>query len=154
ARERCFQQPVILAPWHLDRAEGAQVISYKLRVEQLESAGLEAGDEGHERDLGSVALAGEHALAEGRAAERDVVSTADKGFALVDFEAVAMAALVELAIERADARVDPGARAAGAGLGAALEHRVEVAVDGDGETVGAHGADEAARHVKAIERDD
>src|SRR5262249_11670729 len=65
-----------------------------------------------------------------------------------------MAALVELAIEQANALVDPGAGAAGAGLGAALEHRVEVAVDGDGETVGAHGAGEAARHVKAIERND
>ena len=108
----------------------------------------------HERDLGSVARAVEHAFAEERAAERDAVKAADEGFALVDFEAVAMAALVELAIEHADARIDPGARAAGAGLGAALEHRVEVAVDGDGETVGAHGAGEAARHVKAIERDD
>src|SRR5262249_58751686 len=69
-------------------------------------------------------------------------------------EAVAMAALVELAIQHADARIDPGARAAGAGSGAALEHRVEVAIDGDRETVGAHGAREAARHVKALERDD
>ena len=39
-------------------------------------------------------------------------------------------------------------------LGAAVEHGVEVAVEGDGETVGAHRADEPRRHVKTIERND
>ena len=129
------------------------MIGHELRIEELESAGLETRDEVHERDLGSVARAVEHALAEERATERDAVKTADEGFAVVDFEAVAMTPVVQLAIEHADARVDPRARAAGAGLGAALKHRVEVAVDGDGEAVRAHGAGEAGRQVKAIERD-
>ena len=39
-------------------------------------------------------------------------------------------------------------------LGAAVEHGVEVAVDGDGEAVGAHRAGEPRRQVKAIERND
>ena len=65
-----------------------------------------------------------------------------------------MAALMKLAIEGADARVDPGARAAGPGFRAGLDHGVEVAVDGNGETIGAHRADQPRRHVKAIERND
>src|SRR5262245_21148842 len=96
----------------------------------------------------------EHAFAEERAAERDAVKTADEIFTLVDLDAVAVAPLVELAIKQADTGIDPCARAAGAGLGATLEHAVEVAVDGDGETVGAHRAGEPLRHMKAIERND
>src|SRR5262249_44369823 len=69
-----------------------------------------------------------------RAAERDAVEAADQRVAVIDFEAVAMPALVELAVESANARVDPGARTAGAGLGAARGHGVEGAGDGGGET--------------------
>src|SRR5258708_6489586 len=94
-----------------------------------------------------------HARAEERATERDAVKAPDEGFAVVDFEAVAMTSIVQLAIEHADARVDPRARAAGAGLGAALEHRVEVAVDGDGEAVRAPGAGPAGRQRETIRQD-
>ena len=71
----------------------------------------------------------EHALAEERAAEAHAVEPADQLAVLVGLDAVAMADVVELAIERADARVDPGAGAAGLRLGAAVEHALEVAVD-------------------------
>src|SRR5436190_2507847 len=154
ARERGFQQLVILAPRHLDRAEGPQVIGHELRVEQPKSAGLEARHEVHQCDLGGIARAVEHALAEERAAERNAVEPADELLALVDLETMAMAPFVELAIEHADAPVDPSARAPEARLRAALEHRVEIAVDGDGETVGAHGAGKPCRHVEALERND
>ena len=44
--------------------------------------------------------------------------------------------------------------AAGLRLGAAVDHRVEIAIDGHREAVGAHGTGEPSRHMKAIERDD
>ena len=46
-------------------------------------------------------------------------------------------------------RARPGSR-----LGAAVDHRVEVAVDGDLEAVRAHGAREPRRDVEALERND
>src|SRR3954469_24246662 len=154
AAECCLQELVILPPRYLDRAENPEVIGHELRVQQLEPAGLEPGHEMHERNLGRVACAVEHALAEERAAKWHAVKTPDEGVALVDFQTVAMAAIVQLAIEDADARIDPGARAVGLRLRAALEHGVEVPVHGDGEAVGAHRADEPRRHVKTIERND
>src|SRR5258708_27270845 len=122
----------------------------ELRIQQLDPAGLKPGHEMHERDLGSITGAVEHALAKKRGAECHAIKTADEGVALVDFQAVTMPTVVELAVEDADARIDPGARAVRLRLRAALEHAVEVAVDGDGEPVGAHGAGEPRRHVKTI----
>ena len=45
--------------------------------------------------------------------------------------------LVQLAIQRADAAVDPGARAPGCRFRAAIDHRLEVAIDENLELVGA-----------------
>ena len=42
----------------------------------------------------------------------------------------------------------------GTGCGAAVDDGIEIAVDHDGEAVGAHGARQAVRHVEAIERND
>src|SRR5207253_6239396 len=103
ARERVLQELVILAPRHLDRPEGAQVIGDELGVEQFESTGLQARHQVHQRHLGGVAGAVEHALAKEGAAERDPIKAADQFLALVGLNAVAMPALVELAIEVADA---------------------------------------------------
>src|SRR6202008_4919984 len=96
----------------------------------------------------------EHALAEEGAAEGDAVESADQRVAVVDLDAVAVAPLVELTIEAVDAPVDPGARAARPRFGAAIEHAVEIAVDGDGELIGPHRAGEPCWHMKAVERDD
>src|SRR5262249_50585452 len=147
-------QLVVLAPGNLDRAESLEVIGDKLRVEQLEAAGLQPRGEVYERDLGSVARAMENALAEERAAKRDAVKAADEDVALVHFKRVTVTPLVELTIEHANAAVDPGARPARARLGAAFEHRIEVAIDGHRETVRANRAGKSLRHVKPIERDD
>src|SRR6266849_2016065 len=106
------------------------------------------------RNLGSVARAMEHALAEECAAKRHPIKTADQRLAVIHLQTMAMTALVELAIKLLDTGVDPGARTARPGLCAALEHGVEIAIDGDGETVGAHGAGQPRGHVKAVERDD
>ncbi len=82
----------------------------ELRVEQPVMAGLEPRHQMHERDLGGVADGVEHALAEKGAAETDAIEAADQLLAVIDFDGVAVAALVELAIEIADTDVDPGPR--------------------------------------------
>ena len=105
------------------------MIGDELRVEQPVAAGFEPRDEMHQRDLRGIARAVEHALAEESAAERDAVESADQRVAVVDLDAVAMPSLVEPAIERADTCIDPGAGTARLGLGTALDHRIEVAVD-------------------------
>src|SRR5262249_35219931 len=121
AGERRFQQLVILSPRNLDRAERLEVIGDELRIEQLETAGPQPRGKVDERDLGCIARAVKHALAEERATKRDAVEPADQCAALVHFETVTMATLVELAVEDADAAVNPGARPSRTWLGAAFE---------------------------------
>jgi len=65
-----------------------------------------------------------------------------------------MADAVQSAIEIADARVDPGVRAPGLWLGAAVDHRVEIAITDHREALGAHRAGEPRRDVEGVERDD
>ena len=108
----------------------------------------------HQRDFGRVALEVEHAFAEKRAPEPHAVETADQFFAIINFDPVAMADLVQPRVERTDARIDPGAGAVLAGRGAAVEHGGEVTIDVNLVTIRAHGAGEAARQVKVVERDD
>src|SRR5260221_11897282 len=105
----------------------------------------------HKRDLRSIPHPMEHALAEEGAPERNPVKTAHQVFTFVNLDTMAVAPLVEFAVEHADAGIDPGARPTGLWLGTALEHCVEIPIDGDGETVGAHRACEPAGHVEAIE---
>src|SRR5260221_100784 len=113
ADQGCFQELVILPPRHLDGAEIPEMVGHELGIEQPKSARLEARHQMHECDLGGVARAMEHALAEIGPPERDPVEAADQAIAIVDLDAVAMTALVQLAIERADTVVDPGARTIG-----------------------------------------
>ena len=70
------------------------MVGDELRVEQPVAAGFEPRDQMHQRDLGSVARAVEHAFAEEGAAERDAVEPADQIVAVIDFDAVAMAVLI------------------------------------------------------------
>src|SRR5665213_3787624 len=108
----------------------------------------------HQRDLGGVARAVKHALAEEGTAERDAVKPAHQRVAVVHLDGMAMTALEQATIDLADAFVDPGAVAVGLGLGAAVDHRVEIAVDPDRERRAAYGAREPRRQMKALEQDD
>src|ERR1700747_1816601 len=92
-----------------------------------------------------------HACAEKRAAEADPIETADQAFAVVNLDGVTIAAFVELAIESADATVDPGAAPPRLRVRAALDHRVEVPVNGYGEGSGTDRARQAASKVKPIQ---
>src|SRR5258708_7424625 len=65
-----------------------------------------------------------------------------------------MADIVELAIKRADAPIDPGPRTARSRLGAAFDDSLEIAVANDGERLCPNGAGKSRRNMKAIERND
>src|SRR5260221_14237529 len=101
----------------------------------------------HKRDLRSIPHPMEHALAEEGAPERNPVKTAHQVFTFVNLDTMAVTPLVELAVKHANAGVDPCARPTRLGLGTALEHCIEIAIDSDSETVRAHRACEAAGHV-------
>src|SRR6476469_7146335 len=96
-----------------------------LRVEQLETAMDQPRDQMHQRDLRGVARGVKHALAEEGAPQAHAVEAADEVVALPGLDAVAMAELVEPAIEVADALVDPGVLAPGLGCGAAGDRGLE-----------------------------
>src|SRR5690349_21048358 len=108
ARDRLVEHGAIAAPWNLDRAKTLQMLGDVLGVEQLESAGDQSRHQMHQRHLGSVAGAMEHALAKERAAQADAVEPADEVAVLPDLDAVSVPEFVKSEIEIADALVDPG----------------------------------------------
>ncbi len=126
--DRAREQLAVALLRHFGRAEHLQVIGEELRVEQLDSRRPQPRDEMHQRDLRGIARAMEHALAEERAPEAHAVKPADQRVAVIDLDGVAMADVEQPAIELADRRVDPGARALRAGLRAAVDHGGEIAV--------------------------
>ncbi len=95
----------------------------------------------------------EHALAEKSSSETDAVKSANQFIAVIDFNGMAIAALVELAIEIADTDVDPGSGAASRRFRTAVDDRIEIAIDRHAEPVGAHRARQSVGHVKTIERE-
>ena len=100
-------------PRNLDGAECPQMFGDELGVEQAVMAGLEPRHQMDEGDLGGIARAVEHALAEKGASEADAVEAADQFAAFVHLNRMAVSALVEPAVEAADASIDPGAGAPG-----------------------------------------
>src|SRR5450759_1876193 len=88
ADKRILQQPVIAPLADLDGAEGLQVIGDVLGVEQPVAAGAQARDQIHQRDLGGVARAVEHTLAEEGAAERDAVKPAHQRSPIIDLSLI------------------------------------------------------------------
>ena len=98
---------------NLNGAESLEMIGDVLRVEQAIAAGAQPRHQMHQRNFRGVARAVEHALAEEGAAERDAIEPAGQLIAVIDFDGMAMAVLVEAAINLADAAVDPGAGAVG-----------------------------------------
>src|ERR1700761_8443892 len=93
-----------------------------------------------------------HALAKERPAEADAIKAADQRLAIINLDAMAVAALVELAIEIADTDVDPGPAAARHRFGTAIDDCVEIAIGDHLEPVRANGAGKTIRNVKTIER--
>src|SRR6478752_8214680 len=106
----------------------------------------------HQRHLGGVARAVEHALAKERAPKAHAIEAAGQLAVLVSLDAVTMPDAVELAIERADAPVDPGPGPARLRRGAAVQHPLEVAVNGDLEAVRPHSPGEPRRNMERLQR--
>src|SRR6202045_1148118 len=123
--QRGIEQFVVGGPGDFDGAECAQVLGDELRVEQAVMTGLQPRHQMHQRNLGSVAGAVKHALAEKRASETDAVKAADQVLAVIDLNRMTVAALVEFAVQVVNAGVDPGS--------AASRHRLRAAVDNGGE---------------------
>src|SRR3954470_16494756 len=130
------------------------MIGDELRIEEPEAAGPQPRDQMHERYLRSVAGAMEHAFAEEHTSERDAVEAADQHLAVIDLDAVAMTAIVQLAIKMPDTVVDPGTLPADLRLSAAVDDRFEIAIDCDRKAVRPHRAGEPAGDVKAVEWND
>ena len=126
----------------------------ELRVEELESSRLQPVDEMDEGHLRGVALARKHALPEECGAERHAVEPADELAAAPCFDGVARAEGEQIAIELADAGVDPRFRPFGDSRGARVDDRAEVAIDADLEAAGGGGARQAARDVEIIKGND
>ena len=129
ADQRGVEELVIGRPRDLDGAKCAQMIGDELGVEEPIAAGPEPRHQVDEGDFRRIAGMVEHALAEEGAAEADAIEAADQLAVLVHFNGVAVAALIELAVQIADARVDPGAAAPGLRLRATGNDAVEVAID-------------------------
>lgn len=109
APQRVLQEPLKFFAAHFDGAEAGKVPGDELGVEQGETPIFEPGDEIDECDLARVAGAREHALAEKGAPQMHAVKPAGKLALLPDLHRMAMAEREQLAIEPADAPVDPGA---------------------------------------------
>ena len=89
------QAALVLGAGDLVRAELGQVLGQELAVEQGEAAEPEARHEMDEGELGGVAGAAEHALAEEGAAEDHAIQAADQGLALPDLDRMGMALTVQ-----------------------------------------------------------
>ena len=79
------------------------------------------------RDLRSIGLAVEHALAEKGGAERDTIEAADERAVAPCLDRMNPAQIEKLAIEPLDALIDPGFLAPGADAGTGVDHRLEIA---------------------------
>src|ERR1700730_4546799 len=145
---------VILLAFDFDRAEAFKVLGQELGVEQAIAAEFEARDEMDERHLRGVALEVKHALAEKCTPDRHAVKAAYELAFAPGLDGMAMPTAEKFAVKTADAAVDPGLAASGRGRRTSVDHRLEVAIDHDLEVVGAHGAREPPRNMKAVERDD
>jgi len=124
----------------------------ELRIQQDIASVDEARGEMHERDLGRVIGAAEHALAEKGAADRDAIKPADQPVAVPAFDGMGVALPVKRAIEIDDRRVDPGVRPVRMRLAARLDDAREGGVERDAERVLQDAALQASGNVEGVER--
>ncbi len=139
---------------HFDRAERGEVRRHELRVEKLEAADHEACGEMRKGDLLGIGFAMEHALAEESGAERHAVEAADKLPLPPAFDGMDVALREQLAVKRADARIDPGLVASFVSRGAAIDHAGEIMIDADFKPLRADAFGKARRYDQIIERED
>ena len=81
--------------------------SYELRIEEIESAGIQAGDKVDQRDFGSIACGVKHAFSKKCAAKCQSIEAADKGSLFVDFYGMDIAEIKKLTEEFTDPAINP-----------------------------------------------
>src|SRR5690606_10868367 len=150
--EGSFELTMKFGPVNLDGAELAQVVGDELCVEHHEPAVDEAGAQIDKCDFGGVPHLRKHALAEEGTAQSDSVKTANEALAIPNFDCVAVAEPVQLAIELADAVVDPGRTASRFRSCATGDHSGEIGIDAHLVRFLSNGAPQAFRHSDVIER--
>src|SRR6476660_1627266 len=114
---------------HFDGAKNFEMFSHKLRVEQVVAAGLKTGNEMDERNLGSIAGTMKHALAKECTAKRNAIQAANECITIINFNAVAMALIIQRAIHATNTIVNPRVRATGLRLRACSNDGVEIAIN-------------------------
>src|SRR4029079_6372825 len=119
--------------------------------EQPKAALDQPRHEMNQRHLRGVALAAEHALAEKHGTDRHAVKTADQSALDPAFDAMGMAAPVQLAIEIDDRLVDPALGMAGPRLGAGAHGIGEGGVGRDLEAAGGERYLQSCAPVKPLE---
>src|SRR5919201_2254874 len=103
----------------------------------------------HQRNLGSVAGAVKHALAEERACETHAIEAAHEHVLIVDFDRMAISVVEQCAVEPSDPVVDPGAATARLGLGTAVDHCIEIGVAYDAKAIAADRARQTRGDMEA-----
>lgn len=126
----------------------------ELAIEQFPAARDEPRDEVRERDLRRIARAADHRFAEEGPAECDAIEAPRQLAIKPAFDAVRMTKLEKPVIARPDYRVDPCRRPVIGGFGTQRDHVGERRVGRDAEAVRHDHLFQAARQVKAIERQD
>src|SRR5262245_43219069 len=115
----------------LDGTELPQMLGDELGIEQTEAAGDQPRTQEHQRHLAGIARVGKHTLAEEGAVERHAVEAANQTVARPGLHRVAVAGIEQIAVQAANAAVDPGGAPARTGHGAAVDHRLEVVINSD-----------------------
>jgi len=128
------------------------VIGQELAVEQFEAADLQPRDQMRERDLGCIARAAEHALAEKGRAQPHAIQPANYLAVLPGLDRMRIAAPVELGISDLDIGIDPGIRTTRGRLRAMRDDFAEGAVDGDGIAIRPDRLGKRVRKMESVER--
>jgi hypothetical protein len=127
----------------------------ELAVEQGEALGLERCNQMDQCDLGGIARAGKHALAEECRSKPHSIKAAYQGSRLIaNFQTVGMAAPVQGRIQRLDRLVDPGVKTSRRCRRTSCQHSLEIGVGGNLIRLPAHRPGQPAWNVEAVERQD
>ena len=123
----------------------------ELRIEQLESAQFQSGDEMGEGHFAGVGLMREHAFAEERAAQPHAIKPADQPAVAAAFERMGVAAGMQRGIEAQNLVVDPAFFAARRGRSASAHHVDERGVGRDLEPIASDRTRQPFRNMERLE---
>jgi len=123
----------------------------ELAIQELEPADFQACDEVGERDLGCVARAAEHALAEEGGAQPHAIQAADELIVLPGLDRMGVTASVQFGISCLDIGIDPCIGTARGRFGAVRDDVAKRFIDRDGIAIGPDRLGERMREMEAVE---